>query len=143
MVLRTTGLSTKHMNQVSEPAVPLVLSRITIATTSLSVGANKAHRTPQSTGAFRGTASLSPDEPIPGTRLLQRKITLPRVLRRRLRVRLRYRTWSRRTYLPVSAFGGILTPIALSSAARQTRQCVAFRHTSRFGTDFSRSLRTD
>ncbi|KAG8170718.1 hypothetical protein JTE90_007763, partial [Oedothorax gibbosus] len=35
------------------------------------------------------------------TNSYKEKITLPRVLRRRLRVRLRYRTWSRRTYLRV------------------------------------------
>nr|CDP93458.1 Bm342 [Brugia malayi] len=33
LMLRTIGRSAKHMNQMSEPAVPLVLSRITIATT--------------------------------------------------------------------------------------------------------------
>ncbi|KAG8170743.1 hypothetical protein JTE90_027251 [Oedothorax gibbosus] len=36
-----------------------------------------------------------------GHELLQRKDNSSRVLRRRLRVRLRYRTWSRRTYLRV------------------------------------------
>ncbi|KAG8156240.1 hypothetical protein JTE90_018396, partial [Oedothorax gibbosus] len=36
-----------------------------------------------------------------GHELLQRKDNSSPVLRRRLRVRLRYRTWSRRTYLRV------------------------------------------
>ncbi|KAG8171030.1 hypothetical protein JTE90_016339 [Oedothorax gibbosus] len=48
-------------------------------------GAQKRRTGPAKTRGFYGTASLSPDEPIPGTELLQRKNNFPRGPRRRLR----------------------------------------------------------
>ncbi|KAG8156635.1 hypothetical protein JTE90_010574, partial [Oedothorax gibbosus] len=60
------------------------------------------------------------------------------VTKKRLRVRLRYRTCPEGTYPPCPGWE-ILTH-SLSSAARQHEHVFAFRQTSRFGTDFSDPL---
>ncbi|KAG8171781.1 hypothetical protein JTE90_023709, partial [Oedothorax gibbosus] len=103
-------------------------------------GPTEAHRTPKRRGAFTRTASLSPDEPIPGTRKSYKEKN----------------NSSPGSSVDVSEFGcvtalgpegpisvsglGNINPIPFRSAARQTEHVFAFRQTSRFGTDFSDPL---
>ncbi|KAL5015037.1 hypothetical protein ScPMuIL_009307 [Solemya velum] len=64
-------------------------------------GPTGVHRTPQEPRCFTGTTSLSPGKPIPGSSSLTKKRELFPDSRRRLRVRLRYRTWPARANLRV------------------------------------------
>ena len=88
-------------------------------------------------GAFTRTASLSSDDPIPGTRTLTKKRQLfPGAS-------VDVSEFGCVTALgpegPISVSGsGNINPIPFRSAARQTRE--VFETTSRFGTDFSDSL---
>ncbi|KAG8156135.1 hypothetical protein JTE90_010341 [Oedothorax gibbosus] len=90
-------------------------------------------------GAFTRTASLSPDEPIPGHELLQRKdnsspgppstspssVALPHLVPKDLS--------------PCPGWG-ILTPFPFGRQRDKHEHVFAFRQTSRFGTDFSDPL---
>ncbi|KAG8170980.1 hypothetical protein JTE90_004085, partial [Oedothorax gibbosus] len=90
-------------------------------------------------GAFTRTASLSPDEPIPGTRTLTKKdnsspgppstspssVALPHLVPKDLS--------------PCPGWG-ILTPFPFGRQRDKHEHVFAFRQTSRFGTDFSDPL---
>ncbi|KAG8160094.1 hypothetical protein JTE90_005431 [Oedothorax gibbosus] len=91
-------------------------------------------------GAFtRSSVPISGRADSRDTNSYKEKDNSSRVLRRRLRVRLRYRTWSRRTYLRVRV-GEILTPFPFGRQRDKHEHVFAFRQTSRFGTDFSDPL---
>lgn len=62
-------------------------------------GPTKVHRTPREARCFTGTTTLSPAKPIPGCPSLTKKENSSRDFRRRLLVRLRYRTGPRKAYL--------------------------------------------
>ncbi|KAG8171227.1 hypothetical protein JTE90_000689, partial [Oedothorax gibbosus] len=93
------------------------------------------------TRCFTRTASLSPDEPIPGTRTsYKEKITLPRVPVDVSEFGA-LRTWPEG---PISVSGWRnINPFPFGRKRGQTRACVCVSQRLRFGTDFSDPLGDD